>query len=168
MDKDEQLIYFENYINLKRQKEAQRIKESNDNRNSQRMNQLETSFYFYNPNQLLKGRQAFFTVWGDRPNLDNWRSSEAILAPKEFEIQEKKESNNFFVIQETPQSYVSLIPNKKEEIDSLILLSQQSYLQLGMIYKEKFNDFDLAQNRLKKALNLNPPKGIASQALTEL
>ena len=26
-----------------------------------------------------------------------------------FEIQEKKESNNFFVIQETPQSYVSLI-----------------------------------------------------------
>ena len=37
-----------------------------------------------------------------------------------------------------------------------------------MIYKEKFNDFDLAQNRLKKALNLNPPKGIASQALYHL
>ena len=37
-----------------------------------------------------------------------------------------------------------------------------------MIYKEKFNDFDLAQNRLKKALNLNPPNGIASQALYHL
>ena len=72
------------------------------------------------------------------------------------------------MIQETPQSYVSLIPNKKEEIDSLILLSQQSYLQLGMIYKEKFNDFDLARNRLKKALNLNPPESIASQALYHL
>ena len=168
LDQEEQLIYFENYINLKRQKEAQKLKESNDNRNSQRMNRLETSFYFYNPNQLLKGRQAFLTVWGDRPNLDNWRSSEAILAPKEFAIQDKKESNNFFVIQETPQSYVSLIPNKKEEIDSLILLNQQSYLQLGMIYKEKFNDFDLARNRLKKALNLNPPESIASQALYHL
>ena len=44
-----------------------------------------------------------------------------------------------------------LLYPKKEEIDSLILLNQQSYLQLGMIYKEKFNDFDLAQNRLKKA-----------------
>ena len=168
LDKDEQFIYFENYINLKRQKEIQKLKEAEESANSQSINRLKTAFYFYNPNQLLKGRQNFLTVWGDRPNLDNWRSSEAILAPKEFTIQDKKKSDNFFIIQETPESYVSLIPNKKEEIDSLILLNQQSYLQLGMIYKEKFNDFDLAQNRLKKALNLNPPNGIASQALYHL
>ena len=168
LDKDEQFIYFENYINLKRQKEIQKLKEAEESANSQSINRLKTAFYFYNPNQLLKGRQTFLTVWGDRPNLDNWRSSEAILAPKEFAIQDKKKSDNFFVIQETPESYVSLVPSKKEEIDSLILLNQQSYLQLGMIYKEKFNDFDLAQNRLKKALNLNPPKGIASQALYHL
>ena len=168
LDKDEQFIYFENYINLKRQKEIQKLKEAEESANSQSINRLKTAFYFYNPNQLLKGRQTFLTVWGDRPNLDNWRSSEAILTPKEFAIQDKKKSDNFFVIQETPESYVSLIPSKKEEIDSLILLNQQSYLQLGMIYKEKFNDFDLAQNRLKKALNLNPPNGIASQALYHL
>ena len=168
LDKDEQFIYFENYINLKRQKEIQKLKEAEESANSQSINRLKTAFYFYNPNQLLKGRQNFLTVWGDRPNLDNWRSSEAILTPKEFAIQDKKKSDNFFVIQETPESYVSLVPSKKEEIDSLILLNQQSYLQLGMIYKEKFNDFDLAQNRLKKALNLNPPEGIASQALYHL
>ena len=168
LDKDEQFMYFENYINLKRQKEIQKLKEAEESANSQSISRLKTAFYFYNPNQLLKGRQNFLTVWGDRPNLDNWRSSEAILAPKEFAIKDKKKSDNFFVIQETPESYVSLIPSKKEEIDSLILLNQQSYLQLGMIYKEKFNDFDLAQNRLKKALNLNPPNGIASQALYHL
>ena len=168
LNKDEQFTYFENFINLKRQKEIQKLKEAEESVNSQSINRLKTAFYFYNPNQLLKGRQTFLTVWGDRPNLDNWRSSEAILAPKEFAIQDKKKSDNFFVIQETPESYVSLVPSKKEEIDSLILLNQQSYLQLGMIYKEKFNDFDLAQNRLKKALNLNPPKGIASQALYHL
>ena len=168
LNKDEQLIYFENYINSKRLREIQKLKEAEESTNSQSINRLKTAFYFYNPNQLLKGRQAFLTVWGNRPNLDNWRSSEAILAPKEFAIQDKKKSDNFFVIQETPESYVSLIPNKKEEIDSLILLNQQSYLQLGMIYKEKFNDYGLARNRLKKALNLYPPKGIASQALYHL
>ena len=168
LDKDEQLIYFENYINLKRQKEIQKLKESEKSANSQSINRLKTSFYFYNPNQLLKGKQTFLSVWGDRPNLDNWRSSDAILAPKEFSAQDEKESDKFFVIQETPESYVSLIPKQEEEIDSLILLNQQSYLQLGMIYKEKFNDYDLARNRLKKALDLNPPDGIASQALYHL
>ena len=168
LDKDEQLIYFENYINLKRQKEIQKLKEAEESVNSQSINRLKTSFYFYNPNQLLKGKQAFLSVWGDRPNLDNWRSSDAILAPKEFSAQDEKKSDKFFVIQETPESYVSLIPKEEEEIDSLILLNQQSYLQLGMIYKEKFNDYDLARNRLKKALDLNPPKGIASQALYHL
>ena len=168
LDKDEQLTYFENYINLKRQKEIQKLKEAEESANSQSINRLKTSFYFYNPNQLLKGKQAFLTVWGDRPNLDNWRSSDAILAPKEFSAQDEKESDKFFVIQETPESYVSLIPKEEEEIDSLILLNQQSYLQLGMIYKEKFNDYDLARNRLKKALDLNPPDGIASQALYHL
>ena len=151
LDKDEQLIYFENYINLKRQKEIQKLKEAEESVNSQSINRLKTSFYFYNPNQLLKGKQAFLSVWGDRPNLDNWRSSDAILAPKEFSAQDEKKSDKFFVIQETPESYVSLIPKEEEEIDSLILLNQQSYLQLGMIYKEKFNDYDLARNRLKKA-----------------
>ena len=168
LDKDEQLIYFQNYINLKRQKEIQKLKEAEGSANSQSINRLKTSFYFYNPNQLLKGKQAFLTVWGDRPNLDNWRSSDAILAPKEFLAQDEKESDKFFVIQETPESYVSLIPKEEEEIDSLILLNQQSYLQLGMIYKEKFNDYNLARNRLKKALDLNPPDGIASQALYHL
>ena len=168
LDKDEQLIYFENYINLKRQKEIQKLKEAEESANPQSINRLKTAFYFYNPNQLLKGKQAFLSIWGDRPNLDNWRNSDAILAPKEFSAQDEKESDKFFVIQETPESYVSLIPKKEEEIDSLILLNQQSYLQLGMIYKEKFNDYDLARNRLKKALDLNPPDGIASQALYHL
>ena len=116
LDKDEQFIYFENYINLKRQKEIQKLKEAEESANSQSINRLKTAFYFYNPNQLLKGRQTFLTVWGDRPNLDNWRSSEAILAPKEFTIQDKKKSDNFFVIQETPESYVSLIPKKKKKL----------------------------------------------------
>ena len=64
LDKDEQLIYFENYINLKRQKEIQKLKESEESANSQSINRLKTSFYFYNPNQLLKGKQAFLTIWG--------------------------------------------------------------------------------------------------------
>ena len=41
-------------------------------------------------------------------------------------------------------------------------------LQLGMIYKESFKNFALAQDRLKHLLRLNPPGETAAPALYHL
>ena len=69
------------------------------------------------------------------------------------------------IIQEKPENFVASLPQTQKEKDSLILTNQKAYLQIGLIYKEKFNDFPLATERLKKVLSLNPPKEIRVQAL---
>ena len=165
----EQLVYFENYIEEKQQKEILQLQEENAKKRFQFLNRTKTAFYFYNPNQLLQGEQTYLANWGNRPNVDNWRSASAII---NLSLEEKNGKllieGTTSIIQKTPESFIAELPKKDRERDSLILLNQKAYLQLGMIYKEKFNDFTLAQQRLQKALSLDPTDEIAVQALYHL
>ena len=78
----EQLVYFENYIEEKQQKEILQLQEDNAEKRFQFLNRTKTAFYFYNPNQLLQGKQTYLANWGNRPNVDNWRSASAIYKPQ--------------------------------------------------------------------------------------
>ena len=60
------------------------------------------------------------------------------------------------------------MPQTRIEIDSIKKLNQNAYLQLGMIYKESFKNYYLAQDRLEHLLRLNPPGEIAASALYHL
>lgn len=165
----EQLVYFENYIEEKQQNEVLKLQEENAEKRFQFLNRTKTAFYFYNPNQLLQGKQTFLANWGNRPNVDNWRSANAIInLSLEEENGELLKEGTTSIIQETPESFIAELPKTEREKDSLILLNQKAYLQLGMIYKEKFNDFPLAQQRLEKVLSLDPTDDIAVQALYHL
>ena len=168
LTKQNQIAYFENIIKSKREAEALRLKEEINQNRFQLLNRSKTSFYFYNPTQVSKGRQMYLSKWGNRPNVDNWRSSNIILNS----IAEKGEKNKPFtsqkIIRENPQDFVETLPQTQKEKDSLILKNQRAYLQLGLIYKEKFNDFPLAQERLKKVISLKSPKEIEVQALYHL
>jgi tetratricopeptide (TPR) repeat protein len=165
----EQLAYFENYIEEKQQKEILQLQEENAEKRFQFLNRTKTAFYFYNPNQLLQGKQTYLANWGNRPNVDNWRSASAIInLSLEEENGELLKEGTASIIQETPESFIAELPKTEREKDSLILLNQKAYLQLGMIYKEKFNDFPLAQQRLQKVLSLDPTDEIAVQALYHL
>ena len=55
LSKKEQLIYFENLINSKQEKEALKLKEEVNEKRFQLLNRSKTSFYFYNPSQVSKG-----------------------------------------------------------------------------------------------------------------
>ena len=165
---EEQLAYFENFINKKMEREALKIKEENEEKSFQLLSRTKTSFYFYNPNQVLSGRQIYLANWGNRPNVDNWRRANAIMNLNKGEIKSEESIIKSIIIQETPESFMAELPQTKKEKDSLILVNQKAYLQLGMIYKEKFNDFKLAHKRLESTLSLNPPDEIAVQALYHL
>lgn len=168
LSKKEQLIYFENLINSKQEKEALKLKEEVNEKRFQLLNRSKTSFYFYNPSQVSKGRQAYLANWGNRPNTDNWRNASSILNSIVIESKSNQPISIKAIIQEKPENFVASLPQTQKEKDSLILTNQKAYLQIGLIYKEKFNDFPLATERLKKVLSLNPPKEIRVQALYHL
>ena len=168
LSKKEQLIYFENLINSKQEKEALKLKEEVNEKRFQLLNRSKTSFYFYNPSLVSKGRQAYLANWGNRPNTDNWRNASSILNSIAIESRSNQPISIKAIIQEKPENFVASLPQTQKEKDSLILTNQKAYLQIGLIYKEKFNDFPLATERLKKALSLNPPKEIRVQALYHL
>ncbi len=128
------------------------------------------AFYFFNPKLVVQGQQKFLSTWGDRPNSDNWAIASAISLIGEESLgirdQEKSKSEGFFV--EKPENYVNALPKTKVEIDSIKKLNQNAYLQLGMIYKESFKNYALAQDRLEHLLQLNPSGEIEAPALYHL
>lgn len=167
LPEQEQLVYFDRYIQEKQDKEARALQEENERKRFQLLNRGKTAFYFYNPNQVLQGKQNYLAKWGNRPNVDNWRKADVILNLREQSGNGSRKATTS-IVQETPESFVAQLPKTKKEKDSILLINQKAYLQLGMIYKEKFNDFSLAHNRLEKVISLSPPDEIMVQALYHL
>lgn len=112
-------------------------------------------FYFYNPITVAYGKNEFLKNWGDRSLKDNWRLSNT--RSNELTVQ----SNNLEPdisedVRYDPEFYVSKIPSDQKVIDSLTKDRNYAYYQLGAIYKEKFDEYDLAKDKLKTLLDNNP------------
>ncbi|MBX2828987.1 MAG: hypothetical protein KTR22_12550 [Flavobacteriaceae bacterium] len=114
------------------------------------------SFYFYNTTTVAYGRGEFRKIWGDRKLEDGWRisSRNSGLAQGEEELETAEpiaESERF-----KPETYLEKIPKDPQVIDSLTGDRNFAYYQLGLIYKEKFREYDLATNRLETLLDYGP------------
>lgn len=123
-----------------------------------------STFYFYNTSTVAYGKGEFRKVWGDRKLEDNWRlsSKRTSLIDKDDEIA------NITPIAENelykPQTYIAKIPTEQKVIDSLAKDRNFAYYQLGLIYKEKFKEYNLAANRLEKLLTYNPEERLVVPA----
>ncbi len=115
------------------------------------------TFYFYNPTTVAYGKNEFVKIWGDRALNDNWRWSS-----KGASGTIGGSSNNDIVASATddekydPQFYISKIPSEEKEIDSISKDRNYAYYQLGLIYKEKFKEYQLAKDKFQDLLNSNP------------
>ena len=116
------------------------LKEDINEKRFKLLNRSKTSFYFYNPIQVSKGRQNYLANWGKRPNIDNWRNASIILNSIVIEPKSNQPILIKAIIKEKPENFVASLPQTQREKDSLILTNQKAYLQIGLIYKEKFND----------------------------
>ena len=168
LSKQDQLTYFKNFIKAKQKNDSLNISKEIEQKKFQILDRSKTAFYFYNPNQILKGKQNYLARWGNRPNANNWRNANSLLNFYEKENPTNEKSFEIKIIQETPESFVSSLPKTKKEKDSILLINQTAYLQLGMIYKEKFNDYSLAHKRFERLLKLNPADELKVQALYHL
>ena len=125
-------------------------------------------FYFYNSNLILLGKQKFRSFWGNRPNVDNWRVISDIESSKKLGKEVNKILKKKKIAYDTPEYLISTIPTNKIKIDSINQINENSYLQLGLIYKQRFGKNLLASERLKNLLKKPPSSNIKVQALYHL
>jgi len=115
-------------------------------------------FYFYNPTTVAFGKNEFIKIWGDRPLEDNWRwsnkaqSAGGNIAGSTAEIAANASEEERF----NPQFYISKIPSKEKVIDSISKERNYAYYQLGLIYKEKFKEYNLSKDKFQELLKSNP------------
>ncbi|MBT8323922.1 MAG: hypothetical protein KJO96_01390 [Winogradskyella sp.] len=171
---DEQLAYFTELTNKLKEEAALREEQAKkDAKEIARLNQNTTdnaatrradvggikgsgqTFYFYNPTIVAFGKNEFIKIWGDRKLQDNWRLSDQRSALATT-VTDSVTAIGGDVKQFDPQFYISQIPTEPRVIDSIIKERNFAYYQLGIIYKEKFSEYRLAQSKLENLLTFNP------------
>ncbi len=170
LSEEDRLALFTDYTNeLKQKAEERKEKEEIAKRSSGLItNESESSnpnfgtresaesFYFYNPITVAFGKNEFIKTWGERQLEDNWRWSNKeasnIGSAEIDEVLANATEEELF----DPQFYITRIPSEEKEIDSLAKDRNFAYYQLGLIYKDKFKEYNLAKDKLQALLKNNP------------
>lgn len=176
MSESEQLAYFNDYIaglkekarqdSIARVKEESRVANNEFYEKSSRKAEEGATFYFYNSTTVAYGRQEFQRVWGSRKLADNWRISTRREATGSDQIAargDKEEEVDLSTLYD-PETYLSKIPKDQEVIDSIAKDRNFAYYQLGIIYKEKFREYDLATDKLETLLGYQPQERLVLPA----
>ena len=128
-----------------------------------------SNFYFYNPVTVSYGKREFEAKWGKRELKKNWRlSSDKVIDFSKNDIVGLIVENDSLLdkVEEryTVDFYTSKLPTSQKVIDSLAKDRNFAYYQLGVIYKEKFKEYDLAASRLEQLLKNNPEERLVLPA----
>lgn len=139
-----------------------------------------SNFYFYNPTTVAYGKNEFRKNWGTRTLKDNWRLSQAkskISFGDETDssteedlasTEETAEKEDKIDVRYTVDYYLKQLPTDQKVIDSLGKERNFAYYQLGLIYKDKFKEYELASGRLEKLLENNPEERLILPAMYNL
>ncbi|MDX1761408.1 MAG: hypothetical protein R3218_04565 [Christiangramia sp.] len=123
------------------------------------------AFYFYNPLRISRGAQEFIRVWGTRELKDNWRWGSTAMNQSSINAQETLMDVNFDNDPRfDPMAYVSQIPGEQSVLDSLAAQRNLAYFQLGVIYNENYQEYELASERLEFLLENQPAERLVLPA----
>ena len=139
-------------------------------------NSAANTFYFYNPATVAYGKAEFKKRWGKRSLGSNWRlsttaadSSEAAIANNDnATTPEEKLAEKEIPVEYTTDFYLKQLLNTQKEIDEIAKERNFVYYQLGIIYKEKFKEYELASNKLEKLLVQNPEEKLVLPTMYNL
>lgn len=136
-----------------------------------------SSFYFYNPVAVEFGKKDFQKRWGNRMLKDNWRWSSDKVNNNNTNDDDQKDVDKNKVSDSissdlkpeyTVEFYLNKIPTDRKLIDSLAKDRNFAYYQLGLIYKEKFKEYELAASRLEQLLKNTPEERLVLPAVYNL
>lgn len=135
----------------------------------------EGTFYFYNPTTVAYGKNVFRKNWGDRSLKDNWRLSaekSVTEADKETavsgETAPEKAKKEPVDERYTTDFYINQLPKSQTEMDSIAKERNFAYYQLGVIYKEKFKEYQLAAGKLEQLLVNKPEERLVLPSMYNL
>ena len=137
------------------------------------MKDAANGFYFYNPSTVAFGKIEFKKKWGNRAVGSNWRLStnkafagaEGVLGDttSTAKIEDAKEVEEY-----TATYYLDQLPKTQSEIDEIAKTRNFAYYQLGVIYKEKFKEYELASKKLEQLLMNNPEEKLVLPTMYNL
>ncbi|GAA0872784.1 hypothetical protein GCM10009117_19310 [Gangjinia marincola] len=175
MSKEDQRLFFEDYIERLKQAELARLEAEKQeaiaknlyskvkntagaNRGFTGLPGDKTQFYFYNQTVAAYGKQQFFAIWGDIELKDDWRYTSTISVglsstAKDIDKSSAVAKNNPLY---DPENYISQLPTDQNIIDSIKIDRDFAYYQLGTIYKEKFEEFELSEDKFTALLSNEP------------
>ena len=143
--------------------------------NTPQMTGGDNSWYFYNTQLVAQGKKDFQQKWGRRKLEDNWRrSNKSVLADTAFEEVNYDDENELPADSLASDStgvaladsvvtdihdrmyYLQQIPfsdEQKVESDDIL---KEALFNAGIIYKDKLEDFGLAEKTLKRLTDQYP------------
>ena len=147
----------------------------------------EGQWYFYNSKVVARGKKDFSKQWGDRKLEDNWRrSNKTTLAPMEVALNgtdtqfESEQDTLMDIIVDslntTPQEtdpykreyYIQQIPYSLEDKQKSDQLISEALLELGIIYKDRLQEFPDAETSLTRIVTDYPESDQADEAMYNL
>ena len=166
LPKLEQITFFKNHIEFLKKEDEKAAKQQLKN------NSFGSSFaggasvkstnkgkwYFYNTQSLNFGKSEFEKTWGNRPLEDNWRISDKQQTT--VTVDSIKKATTVSSPKYSLNSYLNALPKTQSDIDSLIYNRNEALYQTGVIYKEQFENVDLAISRLERLLKEKPDKTV--------
>ena len=128
------------------------------------------SWYFYNPQLVAQGKKDFQQVWGRRKLEDNWRRSNKSVLADDFESADYSENAENVEFSDSTRTdslvigtsdtlvtdthdrmyYLQQIPFTEGQMVESNALLQEALFNAGIIYKDKLEDFGLAENTLHR------------------
>ena len=170
MTTDDRVSYFTNYIEKLKEAE-EKLKEKVTTGSSffgafgKKKNESKSGkWYFYNVQTIGFGEQEFKKTWGNRPLEDNWRLSDKTQL--NFQAETNIAQNTLNVSGDKKYDidfYLQSIPINATVIDSLKVDRNEAYYELGVIYKEQFDEQELAKINFEKLLGFNPNANLEVQ-----
>jgi tetratricopeptide (TPR) repeat protein len=138
-------------------------------------NDVVSTFYFYNPTTVAYGKLQFKKMWGNRTLGGNWRlasikaANNAAMNDSITNQTDTAALKDSIVIEKyTTEFYQKQLPTKQASIDSIGVERNFAYYQLGLIYKEKFKEYNLASDKLEQLLRNNPEEKLILPSMYNL
>ena len=164
MPADALAAYFDNYITmLKEEAEKEEAEKAiKAQATAPKTNMVTTKakkdggFYFYQSTTVAYGKGEFSSLWGARPLEDNWRWSNKSIVDNSKDKNAPQNEAAFNEAPLTPAFFINQLPSTPKATDSISKVRNFAYYQLGLIYKNKFKDYQRSQDKLEALLKQSP------------
>lgn len=131
------------------------------------------TFYFYNPKTVAFGKIEFRKTFGNRALVENWMFSSVKKGATNTSVEETADTE--IVVEKAVEDprytlayYLDQLPVSASAMDSINRERNLGYYQLGVVYKEKFKEYELAISKLEQLLTFQPEDKLIPPTLYNL